>query len=63
MESPENGGGVGEETPADMLKSGETSKEDRKNSKRYLPMSQSSVATGSLLKAFLWVTDDIKTWG
>lgn len=63
MESPGNEGGVGEETPADLLKSGKTSKEDRKNSKSYLPMSQSSVATGSLLKAFLWVTDDIKTWG
>lgn len=45
MKSPGNGGGVGEETPVDMLKSGETSKEDRKNSKSYLPMSQSSVAT------------------
>lgn len=41
MKSPGNGGGVGEETPADMLKSGETSKEDRKNSKKlstYVPV-------------------------
>lgn len=52
---------TGEETPADMLQSGETSKEGRKNSKSCLPVSHPSVATGSLLTAFLWVAADIKT--